>query len=170
MATYVALLRAVNVGGTGKLPMADLKSLCTELGFAKVETYIASGNVVFDTDLTAGTVHALLEKRLLAYAGKAISTFVRTAAQMRAILEKNPFKDKEPRLTYAFFLHDKPRRDALNDARGQAAEELRLGSREIYIYYPAGMGQSKLQVPAAKLGTARNLKTVAKLAEMSSRR
>jgi len=48
MTRYVALLRAVNVGGTGKLPMADLKALCTELGFKRVETYIASGNVIFD--------------------------------------------------------------------------------------------------------------------------
>jgi uncharacterized protein (DUF1697 family) len=171
MTRYIALLRAVNVGGTGKLPMADLKALCAQLGFARIETYIASGNVVFDAELAAGKVRALLEKGLLALAGKGIDTFVRTAAEMRSVLTSNPFKDKEPRLTYAFFLHDKPRSDALNDVRGRVGEEIHLGSREIYVYYPAGMGQSKLRIPAAAgAGTARNMKTVEKLAEMASGR
>ncbi len=170
MTTYIALLRAVNVGGTGKLSMADLKALCAQLGFARIETYIASGNVVFDTDLAAGEVRALLEKGLLGVAGKGIDTFVRTASEMRGVLKSNPFKDREPRLTYAFFLHDKPRSDASNDARGRAGEEIHLGSREIYVYYPAGMGQSKLRLPTAGAGTARNMQTVEKLAEMASGR
>jgi uncharacterized protein (DUF1697 family) len=169
MTTYIALLRAVNVGGTGKLPMADLKALCTELDFGRIETYIASGNVVFDCDLPAARVQAQLEKRLLAHAGKTVGVFVRTAPEMRAVLKRNPFSDKEPRLTYSFFLNEKPRSDALDDVRGRGEEQLRLGQREIYVYYPTGMGKSKLQVPAAKLGTARNLNTVAKLVEMSSR-
>ena len=79
MTTYIALLRAVNVGGTGKLPMADWKALCTELGFRRVETYIASGKVIFDHDMPAARVQAQLEKRLLAYAGKTVGVFVRTA-------------------------------------------------------------------------------------------
>ena len=79
MTTYIALLRAVNVGGTGKLPMADLKALCAELGYRRIETFIASGNVVFDCDLPAEKVEAQLERRLLIYAGKAVGVFVRTA-------------------------------------------------------------------------------------------
>ena len=59
MTRYVGLLRAVNVGGTGKLPMADLRAMCAEIGFADVQTYIASGNVVFDSDLTAGDMNTL---------------------------------------------------------------------------------------------------------------
>jgi uncharacterized protein (DUF1697 family) len=169
MTIYIALLRAVNVGGTGKLPMADLKALCIELGFKRVETYIASGNVIFDHDEPAARVQAQLEKRLLAYAGKTVGVFVRTASEMRTILKRNPFADKEPGLTYSFFLNEKPRDDALDDIRGRDGEELVLGQREIYVYYPTGMGKSKLQIPAAKLGTSRNLNTVAKLVEMSSR-
>jgi uncharacterized protein (DUF1697 family) len=169
MTTYIALLRAVNVGGTGKLPMADLKALCAELGFRQIETYIASGNVVFDCDMSAARMEAQLEKRLLAYAGRTVGVFVRTASEMRAILKRNPFSDKEPKLTYAFFLNEKPPSDALDEVRGRDGEELRLGQREIYVYYPTGMGKSKLQIPAAKLGTSRNLNTVAKLVEMSSR-
>jgi uncharacterized protein (DUF1697 family) len=169
MTTYIALLRAVNVGGTGKLPMADLKALCAELGFGQIETYIASGNVVLDCDMPAARVQAQLEKRLLAYAGKPIGVFVRTASEMRTILKRNPFSDKEPKHTYSFFLNEKPPSDSLDEVRGRDGEELRLGLREIYVYYPTGMGKSKLQIPAAKLGTSRNLNTVAKLVEMSSR-
>jgi uncharacterized protein (DUF1697 family) len=169
MANYIALLRAVNVGGTGKLPMADLKALCTELNFDRVETYVASGNVVFECDMPAARVQAQLEKRLLAYAGKPVGVFVRTASEMRTVLKRNPFSGKEPNLTYSFFLNEKPRSDAFEDVRGRGEEELGLGQREIYVYYPAGMGKSKLQIPAAKPGTARNLNTVAKLVEMSSR-
>jgi uncharacterized protein (DUF1697 family) len=169
MTTYIVLLRAVNVGGTGKLPMADLKALCAELGFGQIETYIASGNVVFDCDMPAARVQAQLEKRLLAYAGKTVGVFVRTASEMRTILKRNPFSDREPERTYSFFLNEKPPADALDEVRGRDGEELRLGLREIYVYYPTGMGKSKLQIPAAKLGTSRNLNTVAKLVEMSSR-
>jgi uncharacterized protein (DUF1697 family) len=168
--TYIALLRAVNVGGTGKLPMADLKDMCAELGFVRIETYIASGNVVFDCDLSPQVVQAKLEKRFRAYAGKAIAVFVRTAAQLRTILNKNPFPDKEPKLTYSIFLNEKPHSGALDDVRGRDGEEMRLGQCEIYVHYPKGMGQSKLRIPTATLGTARNLNTVAKLVEISLRR
>jgi uncharacterized protein (DUF1697 family) len=169
MSTHVALLRAVNVGGTGKLAMPKLKALCVELGFKRIETYIASGNVVFDSDWPAATIQARLEERLHASAGKAVGTFVRSAAEMNAVFADNPFRDREPRLTYAFFLHDAPPDDALANVRGRADEDIRLGRREIYVYYPNGMGQSKLRMPAAAAGTARNLNTVAKLAAMSAR-
>jgi uncharacterized protein (DUF1697 family) len=149
--------------------MADLKALCADLGYRRVETYIASGNVVFECDLTAEKVQAQLEKRLLTYAGKAVGVFVRSAREMGIVLKRNPFADKDPKLTYAFFLREKPATDALDDIRGRAGEEILLGQREIYVYYPSGMGQSKLRIPAASLGTSRNLNTVAKLVEMSSR-
>jgi uncharacterized protein (DUF1697 family) len=140
-----------------------------KLGFRRVETYIASGNVVFDCDMAPAKIQTQLEARLLAHAGKAIGAYVRTAAELRAVLQRNPFSDKDPRHTYAFFLQENPPADALDNVRGRVAEEFRLGHREIYVYYPSGMGQSKLQIPAARLGTSRNLDTVAKLVEMSSR-
>ena len=170
MTKYIALLRAVNVGGTGKLSMADLKALCAKLGYRRIETYIASGNVVFDSGLAAEKVRAQLEKTLLVHAGKAVGVLLRSADEMRMILKRNPFSDKEPRLTHSLFLHGKPAANALDDVRGRAGEEILLGQREIYVYYPSGAGQSRLQIPAAKLGTSRNLNTVAKLVEMSSRR
>ena len=169
MTKYIALLRAVNVGGTGKLPMADLKSICEDLGFARVETYIASGNVVFESKAGPSKVKSELEARLLAYAGKPIGVMVRTAAEMRTVLKANPFRDGEAKHTYAIFLDHSPSRDALAHVTGQSHEKMSLGDREIFVHYPSGMGRSKLKIPAVKTGTARNMNTVAKLAEMASK-
>ena len=170
MGTYVALLRAVNVGGTGRLPMADLRSMCVELGFRDVETYIASGNVFFTSPGGAASVKAKLEARLQVYAGKPVGVVVRSAAEMTAILEANTFRTAEPNKTYVVFLDAPPPHDALERATGLVDEEMHLGKREIYVVYPQGMGRSKLNVPAAKAGTARNVNTVIALVEILSRK
>jgi uncharacterized protein (DUF1697 family) len=169
MPRYVALIRAVNVGGTAKLPMAALEAMCVDAGFTRVETYIASGNVVFDSRVAPSRVKAELEARLLAHAGKPTGVMVRTAAEMAAVLTANPFPDADPKYAYAIFLDHRPPRDALERAVGRRDEAVRLGNREIYVHYPSGMGTSKLRIPAAKLGTARNMNTVAKLAEIAAR-
>src|SRR5262249_38964880 len=100
MTRYVALLRAVNVGGTGKLAMSDLRMLCREAGFTRVETYIASGNVIFASGAAAGSVQAKLEARLLAHAGRPIGVVLRTGAELAAVVEANPFRKSLPRHTY----------------------------------------------------------------------
>jgi uncharacterized protein (DUF1697 family) len=169
MTTYIALLRAVNVGGTGKLPMAELKAMCIDAGFTSVETYIASGNVVFVSKASEAKVKAELEKRLRDYVGKVVGVLVRTAAEMQAVLKDNPFPKAAPNYAYAIFLDEPPPRDALDRASGVNGEEMRLGPREIYVHYATGMGKSKLKIPAAKSGTARNMNTVAKLAEMAAK-
>ena len=169
MTRYIALLRAVNVGGTGKLPMADLRAMCGDAGFVRVETYIASGNVVFESSAGPSAVKAGLEARLLAYAGKPIGVVVRTAPEMAAILKANPFPAAEPKYTYAIFLDHRPPADTLDQVTGQNGEEIRLGGREIFVHYGSGMGRSKLKIPAAKSGTGRNMNTVAKLAELASK-
>ncbi|MGD9656872.1 MAG: DUF1697 domain-containing protein [Methylocystis sp.] len=167
MTKYIALLRAVNVGGTGKLSMADLKAMCREAGFEQVETYIASGNVVLEAKDSPAKVKSALEARLGAYAGKPVGVLVRTAAEMKAVLKGNPFQNHPPNFTVAIFLDEQPPSDALDHAVGRANEEIRLGVREIYVHYGAGMGRSKLKIPAASHGTARNMNTVAKLVSMS---
>src|SRR5581483_793728 len=146
---YVALLRAVNVGGTGKLPMTDLKAMCKEAGFANVETYIASGNVVFESVAAPGSVKSALEAKLRAYAGKPVGVALRTAAEMRTILESNPFPKAPANFTAAIFLDDAPPADAIERAVGAVDEKMRLGLREIYVHYASGMGRSKLRIPAA---------------------
>jgi uncharacterized protein (DUF1697 family) len=168
MNTYIVLLRAVNVGGTGKLPMADLKRMCGKAGFDVIGTYIQSGNVVLRSAGTAGAVKSTLERRLLDETGKAIQSFIRSAAEMRAVLKANPFPTADPRRTYAFFLDETPSREALTTFSRKVDEQIGAGKREIYVYYPSGMGQSRLVFPAASQGTARNMNTVAKLVELSS--
>jgi len=168
MGAFVALLRAVNVGGTGKLPMSDLKTICEELGFAKVRTYIASGNVVFTSRKPEAAIKSALEKRLQAYAGKPVGVLVRTGAEMTQVLAQNPFPKAAPNRTMAVFLDRAPPKDTLAGIRGQKDEEVRLGRREIYIHYGEGMAKSRLVIPTAKAGTARNLNTVATLARMAA--
>jgi len=168
MNSFVALLRAVNVGGTGKLPMSDLKDICEELGFAAVRTYIASGNVVFASRKSETAIRAALEKRLEAYAGKPVGVLVRSAAEMAQVLADNPFPNAAPNRTMAVFLDRAPPADTLAGIRGQRDEQIELGRREIYIHYGKGMGTSKLVIAAAKTGTARNMNTVATLARMAA--
>ena len=165
---FVALLRAVNVGGTGKLPMQDLHTICERLGYTKIRTYIASGNVVFASKLSQTKVKLALEESLATYAGKPVGVLVRTAVEMAAILAANPFAHAASNRTVAVFLDEPPPSDALKFATGQRNEQLKLGLREIYIHYGEGMAGSRLKIPAAKKGTARNMNTIAKLAEMAA--
>ena len=170
MVAYVALLRAVNVGGTGKLPMADLRVMCVEEGLEDVETYIASGNVVFTSDKSTAQVKKALETRLVEYFGRPCSVFVRSAKEMTAVLRGNPFPDAPATWTYAVFLDHAPPADAIDQARSRTTERIALGKREIYVAYGEGMGASKLKIPAAEKGTSRNLNTVAKLADLAAAR
>jgi uncharacterized protein (DUF1697 family) len=166
MDSFVALLRAVNVGGTGKLPMSELKAMCEELGFTAVRTYIASGNVVFESRKSEAAIKAALEKHLAAYAGKPVGVIVRSAGEMAKVAADNPFPKAKPNYSVAIFLDSAPPANTLAGVRGRQDEEIKLGRREIYVHYPAGMGRSKLVIGAAKTGTARNMNTVATLAEM----
>ena len=165
---FIALLRAVNVGGTGKLLMKDLTLLCENAGFTGVRTYIASGNVVFKSRESEMHVKTSLEDGLRQYAGKPVGIFIRTADEMAEIRAKNPFQNTAPNRTMAIFLDSPPPSNALNDVVGLKDEEIHLGTREIYVHYGSGMATSKLKIPAAKAGTARNMNTVAKLAEMAA--
>lgn len=168
MATYIALLRAVNVGGTGKLPMAALVQMCEASGFARVRTYIASGNVVFSSRLRERKVKSLLEQSLADYAGKPVGVLVRTAEEMTAVLAANPFRTAPPNRTVAIFLDEMPPAGALEEVRGKRSERLALGEREIYVAYGDRMADSKLVIPAARAGTARNINTITRLAAIAA--
>ncbi len=168
MPVFIVLLRAVNVGGTGKLPMSDLKRLCEKAGFENIRTYIASGNVVAERDGSGTQAKAALEAELKTYAGKPVGVIVRTAAEMAEVVALNPFPHRAANRTVAIFLDHAPPPEAVKDIKGQANEEVRLSAREIYVHYPDGIGRSKLRIPAAGDGTARNMNTVAKLAAMAA--
>jgi uncharacterized protein (DUF1697 family) len=170
MTAYIALLRAVNVGGTGKLAMDDLKAMCEADGFRSVRTYIASGNVVFESPLSENAVKKKLESRLLGHAGKHVGVIVRTVKEMAEVLTRNPFPNAPGNRTIAIFLDEAPPANVADTASGRVNEEVREGKREIYVLYDENMGRSKLKIPSAKNGTARNMNTIAKLAAMAAER
>src|SRR5271154_3252398 len=108
MPVFIVLLRAVNVGGTGKLPMGDLKRLCEKAGFRNVRTYIASGNVVAERAGAEAEAKAALEADLRAYAGKPVGAIVRTAAEIAKVAADNPFPNRAANPTIAIFLDRAP--------------------------------------------------------------
>jgi uncharacterized protein (DUF1697 family) len=111
---------------------------------------------------------AALEAELAAYAGKPVGVIVPTAAEMSEVVTLNPYPGRALSRTVAIFLDHAPTPDTLSEIKGQGNEELRLGAREIYVHYPDGIGRSKLTIPAARMGTARNMATVAKLPAMAA--
>ncbi|MHA7775847.1 DUF1697 domain-containing protein [Roseibium sp. M-1] len=167
MTVFIALLRAVNVGGTGKLPMADLRAMAQELGFEKVSTYIQSGNLVFSSDLPGEEVHVRLTEALTAYLGKPASVILRTSAEFEDLDANMPFQDALPNQLLITFLSGEAAADALDGLVAPSGEEAAIRGREIFVHFPNGMGGSKMKLPALKSGTGRNLNTVRKLLEMA---
>jgi len=170
MTVFIALLRAVNVGGTGKLPMADLRAMAEKLGFEQVATYIQSGNLVFSSDLPEEEVHVRLTEALSGYFGKAASVILRTSSDFEELIENIPFPDALPNQLLVTFLQEEAAADTLDGLVAPDGEEALVLGREIFIHFPKGMGASKLKLPAWKIGTARNLNTVRKLLEMARER
>jgi uncharacterized protein (DUF1697 family) len=163
---YVALIRAVNVGGTGNLPKEELKAIGEASGFENCRTFINSGNLLFSSPLTEGTVKKRLEEKVADHLGKAAQVYVRNAAEMADAVKRNPFGDDKPSRVMAHFIDEEPTRAMLDAARDVAGERLALGPRLIYVSYGDGIGKTKLKLPAVKNGTARNMNSVGKMADL----
>lgn len=172
MGRMVALLRAVNVGGR-KLPMAELRALCGELGWADVATYIQSGNVVFAATGRPAALEAGLEKAIEARFGLAVPAIVRTAAEWADYPGANPFPDEPPNRVMLVLSKAPPAKgaDEAIQARATAGEQVTRAGDALWFHYPEGAGTSKL-TPAlidraiGSPATARNFNTVMKLKEM----
>jgi uncharacterized protein (DUF1697 family) len=181
MAVFIALLRAVNVGGTKKLAMADLRRLLDELGYRDVQSFLQTGNLLFVS--TARENAAALEGRLEAEVAKRFGlhtdVLVRTADQWRGVVARNPFPgeaERDPSHLVVMCLKDAPKAADVRALQAAIAgpELVRADGRELYITYPAGIGRSRLTnaVIAKRLatrGTARNWNTVLKLSELAER-
>ncbi len=175
MATHVALLRGINVGGNKMIPMTELKKLLEAEGFAGVKTLLQSGNVVFQSKTTDGAaLEAQLERLIAKKFGHAVEVIVRDKADCEKIIAKNPFlkeaKD-DPGHLVILCLKAKPSADALTALKAAIVgrEYFKAGERCLYLVYPDGIGTSKLTnaVLDKKLGTsgtARNWNTVLKIA------
>lgn len=168
MAVYIALLRAVNVGGTSSLPMAELKAICEGLGFEDVKTYIQSGNVLFRSDEAEKVVEEKLDDALGKTLGKRPGVMVRSRKELDDIIAHAPFPEAKPNFLLVYFLPEAAPKDALDKMVAPDGEEAKLAGREIYVHYPNGSGRSKLKLPALKAGTSRNLNTVRKLADLAA--
>ncbi len=169
---FIALLRGINVGGTGILPMRDLVTLCRELGLTAPRTYIQSGNILFGSTLGEPALRQRLEAALHTRLSKAADTptdvMIRTGAQLAAVLAANPFPGAEPNKVQVAFLHHPLPAHALHGVLTPSGEQLRLGTRELYIHYPEGIGRSKLKLPLSQSpATLRNLNTIAKLVALA---
>lgn len=175
MTAFVSLFRGINVGGHHVVKMTDLKALHESLGLHNVSTYIQSGNVVFQSD-DVDSAHIRLEDSFEARFGFHAEVFVRTLDELNDIIEKTPFQghdSKEPKWIAVVFLAMAP------DETAQAAflqtyvgpEEIHIIGKQMYVYYPDGMGRSKLtstliEKKLKTFGTARNWNTVLQLQKM----
>ena len=167
----VALLRAVNVGGR-KVVMADLRALFVKLGFGDAKTLLNSGNVVFSADRRSdATLEKLFESETEKKFKVKAEYFVRTAQEMHAIVAANPFPKEaknDPGHLLVVFLKDapSPKDVAAVQAAHKGSESIRAAGKNIYVYYPDGVGDSKLRLPW--IGSGRNWNTVLKLTALLS--
>jgi len=181
MTTYVALLRAVNVGGNNRLSMADLRSIFARIGLEDAQTLLQTGNVVFSCSQHRGPdLERLLEAEVKALMGTSIDVVMRASDQFRKAVEGNPFPKEareDPGRLAVMFTKQAPTPSVVEDLRASIVgpEVLQAVGDHVYIYYPDGMGQSKLtmQKIESKLGTrgtARNWNTVIKIAAAATSR
>ena len=166
MTAYVALIRAVNVSGTGKLPKEDLKAIGEACGFDQCRTYINSGNLLFASDIGEAEAKALMERRVAEFLGKPAPVYIRSAAEMAETKARNPFTDDNPSRAFAYFIDEPPVPAMLDEARDINGERMALGPRAIYISFGEGISKTKLKLPAVKKATARNMNSVARIADL----
>jgi len=163
----VALLRAVNVGGHRPVPMADLRALAGELGFRDAATYIASGNLVFASDLAEEEAAARLATGIERRFGFPVDVAVRSERRWGRYLAANPFGSEDPARVVLLLPQSPPPRGAVAAllARAEKGERLVAAGDAAWGHFPAGIAPSKLTAPVIDrvLGsptTARNLRTV----------
>ncbi|MEU9144761.1 DUF1697 domain-containing protein [Streptomyces sp. NPDC048349] len=177
---YAALLRGINVGGSKKVPMAELRSVLEDLGHGDVQTYLQSGNAVFSSaNEDPKALARELEAAIEAHFGFRVACLVVDGAYLKAVADACPFPaaDLEGRQLHATFFSEQPgaERFAALDPAAYLPEEYRLGDHVLYLYAPNGLGRSKLAEALAKPAvvkgidaTTRNWNTVAKLVELTA--
>ena len=175
MKTFISLLRGINVSGQKKIKMADLRSLYESLELANVQTYVQSGNVVFDSAETDREHLAeQIEAKISEVYGYFVNVFILTPADFQRVLAANPFAVQDPTKLMVTFLKHAPSVTAIQEIQVPVSgrDEHAFGEQEIFIFCPDGFGRSKLdnnmwerklKIPA----TTRNWKTVNTLYEMA---
>lgn len=146
--------------------MSELKAMGEACGFGAVRTFIASGNLLFTSELPEAEVKSRISRCVADHFGKPVPVFVRSAPEMTEAAAGNPFTDDQPNRVMAHFIDETPVQAMLDEARSLAGERLALGPRLIYVSYGEGIGKSKLKLPAVREGTARNMNSVQKMADL----
>ncbi|NBD23322.1 DUF1697 domain-containing protein [Paenibacillus glycinis] len=174
MTNYAALIRGINVGGNNKLPMAELRRELETIGLGRVQTYIQSGNIVFQSALDQATAESEIEQAILRISGIAAKVMVRTDAELDAIVAGCPYADEakeEGKSVHLSVLREPltPQQIGKLDVGISELDRYHIDGTAVYCHYPEGMRDSKLAANLGKLGdgvTTRNWNTVLKLQAM----
>lgn len=179
MEKYIAILRGINVSGQKKIKMDDLRSLMEELKLKNVQTYIQSGNLVFEHSKVGEVELAKkIGEMLFQHYGFQVPVITRTLSEWKYVFDNNPFlnnRDEDISKLHVTFLSDNPQQEYLNKIKEYAypPDEFIIAGKQVYLFCPDGYGitklsntffENKLKVTA----TTRNFKTVSKLVEMAS--
>jgi len=185
MPAYIALLRAVNVGGYGKLSMVEFRKLLEGLGFGNVQTYIQSGNAVFDAPGSAKKVGATIAAALEKLLGARVDVMIRTHEELGRVIAGNPFakeveEDGGARVHVSFLTGPaaagaEAAFRAIQEKYPQRRDRFHVAGEHIYFHFPDGAGETKftgkaLEKAIGAAGTGRNWNTVLKLWEMAKGR
>ena len=177
-AGYALFIRGINVGAKNSLPMAELKAMLAKIGCRGVQTYVQSGNAVFQTQLGASELTRKIEGALEHFMGRPIDVTLRTQKHMRAVVAANPFESIADNLSNlcVTFLSIAPSKGEVAPLGAQdfKDERFKVAGKEIYTWHPNGQGQSRLREALWKLPlrgavTTRNWNTVLKVTEMLER-
>ncbi len=177
----MVLLRGINVGSTRKVHMADLRAICTKLGWERPETYIQSGNLIVDAAGDAHRVRRVLEPELAARFGFAVDVVVRTVPDWETYVVANPFADDAAalgKMVHLYLSRDPlvPRAADVLEERARTGERIRIAGRALWIDYgPPGVASSKLtpsliDKACGSPTTGRNWNSVLKIAELLAAR
>ena len=181
MAIYVALLRGINVGGKNRIKMSDLKSTFETVGLHRVQTYIQSGNVLFESDGEEAEIRRRIEREMETVFGFAVTVVLRTAAELADLAGRCPFSEEmvldaeasaEGESLYVSLLTQAPSEEGMECLRAYKSEgeEYRIEGREVFLLFRHSIRNSKLANNLQKLevpGTVRNWKTISKLAALA---
>lgn len=176
MKTYIALLKGINVGGHKKIPMAELRSVLTNIGLDKVQTYIQSGNVIFQSSINnLELLEKDIQNSILDHFSFEVPVIVKTMDDLSRILKKCPFSEDKKVLSYFVLLNKIPKPSLINEVSEKTYpnDEFVILNDCIYLYCEKGYGKSKFNLNyfEQKLNvnaTARNYKTMIKLLSLSA--
>ena len=177
MTAYVALLRAVNVGGRNSLSMPKLRETLAGRGLEDVTTVLQSGNVLFTSSKAEAAVAKLVRDAIAEELGLEGAVVVRSAAEIATVAKKNPFasrtEERDAKSLHVAFLERAPAKAAVAklDPDRSPPDAFAVRGREVYLSYPNGSGRTKLNLSYLERvlgvqGTARNWRTVQRLAEL----